>query len=70
MHSTGLISNLSNKFTHGRGVIYVYLLRGGGLNSCLNPCYIYARPVLATVCQRVILIVGRYENILNIIVRD
>lgn len=42
----------------------------GGLNSCLNPCYIYARPVLATVCQRVILIVGRYENILNIIVRD
>lgn len=28
MHSTGLISNLSNKFTHGRGVIYGYLLRG------------------------------------------
>lgn len=34
MHSPGLISNLSNKFT--TGVIYVYLLRDG-LNSCLNP---------------------------------
>lgn len=43
MHSTGLISNLSNKFIHNRCDLRVSFTRCG-LNSCLNPCYIYARP--------------------------